>query len=70
MNTQSISLVEPQIFTDNKGNSIVILSKDYYNGLLSKIKELEEDLEDIQALNDEKYNPSKKEEAYLFLKDR
>lgn len=42
MNIQSIPLIEPQFFTDNKGNSIVMLTKDYYNELLSRIEELED----------------------------
>lgn len=67
MNIQSIPLIEPQFFTDSKGNSIVMLTKDYYNGLLSRIEELQEDLEDIQALNQEKANPSEKEDAHSFF---
>ena len=68
MNTKiRLPLASPHFFTDNNGNSIVVLSNEYYNELLQTIEKLSEDLDDIRAIEDERASPSPAEPIDIFF---
>ena len=60
-------MASPHFFTDNNGNSIVVLSNEYYNELLQTIEKLSEDLDDIRAIEDERASPSPAEPIDIFF---
>ena len=68
MNTKiRLPLASPHFFTDNNGNSIFVLSNEYYNELLQTIEKLSEDLDDIRAIEDERASPSPAEPIDIFF---
>ena len=74
MNTKiRLPLASPHFFTDNNGNSIVVLSNEYYNELLQTIEKLSETpriLKSpilVRAIEDERASPSPAEPIDIFF---